>query len=137
MKIVICGSISAALKIVEIKEKLSALNHEVIMPHNVEKYASGALPMESGTESVQNKIKDDLIRRYFNIINSADSILVVNADKNGKKNYIGGNAFLEMGYAYALNKNIFLLNEIPDLPYADEIRAMCPVVIGGDLSKIQ
>jgi hypothetical protein len=58
-------------------------------------------------------------------------------DKNGIKNYIGGNTFLEMGFAHVLNQKIFLLNPIPEIPfYKTEIEAMRPVVLNGDLAKI-
>ncbi len=63
--------------------------------------------------------------------------LAVNIDKKGIKNYIGGNTFLEMGFAHVLDKKIFLLNEIPDISYKDEIKAMQPIILNGDLSKIK
>jgi len=61
----------------------------------------------------------------------------VNYDKRGIKNYIGGNSFLEMGFAHILQKKIFLLNGIPEIIYSDEIKAMQPTVLNGDLSKIK
>ena len=63
--------------------------------------------------------------------------MVVNVNKKGILNYIGGNSFLEMGFAHILNKPIFILNEIPEMIYTDEILAMQPVVLNGDLLKIQ
>jgi hypothetical protein len=61
----------------------------------------------------------------------------LNHDKNGISNYIGGNSFLEMGFAYVQNKKIFLLNGIPDIALIrQEIEAMTPIVLDGDLSKI-
>ena len=67
----------------------------------------------------------------------ADALLVVNLDKHGIKNYIGENAFLEMGFAHILNQKIYLMNPIPDMPnYGTEIIAMKPIVINGDLSEI-
>ena len=44
---------------------------------------------------------------------------------------------LEMGFAHVLGKKIFLLNGIPDMHYKDEIRAMQPVVLDGDLNGIR
>lgn len=41
-----------------------------------------------------------------------------------------------MGFAYVLKKKIFLLNPIPELSYSDEIKAMKPIVLDGDLKKI-
>lgn len=67
----------------------------------------------------------------------ADAILVVNINKNGIKNYIGGNTFLEIGFAHVLDQKIFLLNPIPEIQfYKSEIEAMKPTVLYGDLTKV-
>jgi len=66
----------------------------------------------------------------------ADAVVVVNLEKKGIPSYIGGNTFLEMGFAHVLDKKIYLYNDIPDLSYTDEIQAMQPVALKGDLSKI-
>jgi len=41
-----------------------------------------------------------------------------------------------MSFAYILKKKIYLLNPIPDMIYTDEIIAMHPIVLNGDLTKI-
>jgi len=51
---------------------------------------------------------DVVSRRYYEIIKECDAILVLNLEKNKIKNYIGGNTFLEMGFAHVLNKKIYL-----------------------------
>ena len=61
----------------------------------------------------------------------------MNYEKRGIKNYIGGNVFLEIGFAHVLGKKIFLLNEIPDMFYKDEIESMDPIVLKGNLNKIK
>jgi predicted RNA-binding protein with PUA domain len=43
---------------------------------------------------------------------------------------------IEMAFACALDKKIYLLNPIPEMNYSDEIFAMKPIVLSGDLSKI-
>lgn len=101
MKIVICGSMSAAKEMVVAANELKKKNHEITLPRNTEKYAEGFLIGEQAHESTKNKIEHDLIRDYFNKITNCDAILVVNAEKKGIANYIGGNAFLEMGFAPA------------------------------------
>lgn len=107
------------------------------MPRNTEKYADKVLKQESTHESTKNKIEHNLIRGYFDIIKEADAVLVVNIFKKGISNYIGGNSFLEMGFAHVLEKKVFVLNDIPDMIYTDEILAMQPIVINNDLSKIK
>jgi hypothetical protein len=41
-----------------------------------------------------------------------------------------------MGIAHFLNKKIFLLNPVPELSCAVEIQLMDPVLLNGDLGKI-
>ena len=137
MKIVICGSMTSSKEMAEIANKLRQNNHEVILPHNADKYANGTLAGESSHESTENKIKDDLIRDYYKTIRDSDAVLIANFDKNDIKNYIGGNSFLELGFAHVLNKSVYLYNQIPVMLYTDEIKAMQPIVLDGNLLKIK
>ena len=136
MKIVICGSMSSACQMIDAQKELVKNNHQIVLPKDTKKYAEKVLKEETAHESTQNKIEHDLIRDYFEKIKNSDAVLVVNVNKRGIKNYIGGNSFLEMGFAHVLDKKIYLYNEIPDLSYTDEIVAMQPMVINQDLSKI-
>jgi len=85
------------------------------------------------------QVKKDggFIKWYYNSIVNSDAILVLNYDKDDIKNYIGGNTLMEMGFAHVHNKKIFLLNPVPEISYKDEILAMEPVILNGDLSKIK
>lgn len=133
MRIVVCGSMSFVQEMKNIETKLQELGHNVIIPENIEKYIDGTMKIENKEE----KIKYNLIKDHYDKINNADGIIVLNIDKKGIKNYIGANTFLEMGFAHVLDKRIYLLNEIPQMNYTDEIEAMQPVVLNGDLSKIK
>ncbi len=128
---------SAANLCLQIKDGLEQNGHEVIIPRNIDKYASGELKLEQKWESSEHKIEHDLIRGYFKKIAESDALLVINQDKGNLKNYIGGNTFLEIGFAHVLNKPIYLYNPMPDCSYTSEIIAMSPVVINGDLSMIK
>ena len=136
MKIALAASMMFSSQMVEIRDKLVALWHEVILPYNTEKYASKEWSMESRKESTKNKIEWDLFRGYFNILKEVDAILIVNYDKNGIANYIGGNSFLEAAFAHILNKTIYFLNPIPEMIYTDELKALWAVIINGDMKKI-
>jgi len=136
MKIVICGSIIFSKSMIEIEKELLEIGHMVIIPRHTKKYARLELAEEIHSESLKNKVEHDLIRDYFDKIKNSDAILIINKDKNNIKNYIGGNSFLEMGFAHILNKKIFLLSDIPEMIYTDEIKAMQPIVLNGDLTKI-
>jgi len=108
----------------------------VILPKFTTEYTKISNQKRIHSESIKNKVKYDLIRYYFNKIRNVDAILVVNETKNGIKNYIGGNSFLEMGFAHVFNKKIFLLNPIPDILYKEELEIMKPIILNGDLNKI-
>ena len=84
------------------------------------------------------KNERDAIREFWNKMQGADAILVVNLDRHGIKNYIGGNTLMEIGFAHVLKQKIYLLNPIPDIPYyKTEIEAVSPTIIYGDLTKIK
>jgi hypothetical protein len=79
----------------------------------------------------------DAIREFWRMMQGADAVLVLNLDKNGVKNYVGGNTLMEIGFAHVLDQKIFMLNPIPEMPYCkSEIEAVKPIIIGGDLKKI-
>lgn len=145
MKIVICASVAFTNKIKEIADILLREGHEVEIPFYSQKILDGEISLEeylkikqeNGDVDFRKKAEEDLIKRYFRLINESDAVLVLNIDKGKHKNYIGGNTFLEMGFAHVLNKKIFLLNDIPDISYKDEITAMQPEIINGDLTRIK
>jgi len=144
MKITICASIDFAFKIKEIVEKLENDGHSVEIPMTAKKIIDGELSMDDfQKEKNQNgdgafrKIKFDVIKKHYKLIGESDAILVINCDKKGIENYIGGNTLMELGFAHVLDKKIFLLNPIPEISYKDEIVAMQPIILNGDLSKIK
>jgi len=141
MKITICGSSTFRQEMIDYKEKLEQMGHEVIVhPHYIQFVKDGRRDildrMERG-EHAQVKKENDYIRWYHNAIKESDAVLILNFDKNGIKNYIGGNTLMEIGFAHVSNKKVFLLNPIPeDVPYIDEIKAMMGVELNGDLGRI-
>jgi nucleoside 2-deoxyribosyltransferase len=137
MKIVICGSMALVKEMIVQEELLVAAGHEVVLPDFTREYAQMDSLEEIHKESAKNKIEHDLIRGYYKSIQESDAILVVNGERKGIAGYVGGNTFLEMGFAFVLEKPIYLLHEIPKMGHEDEIVAMMPVLLSGDVSKIQ
>ena len=144
MKITICASISSTPKIKEVADRLMALGHETKIPFTAKKIINGELSLaEYLCEKEKNgdikwRTCDDMdfIKRFYDLVKNSQAILVLNIDKNGVKNYIGGNVLMEIGFAYVMNKKIFFYNDIPKMPYTDELIAMKPIVINGNLRKI-
>lgn len=137
MKIGICSSMQFTEKMVEVRDQLRQLGHKAFIT-NLHTAFIGKSDEEKEKIKIEQKNNQDAIREMWNLMQEADAILVLNLDKHGVKNYIGGNTFLEMGFAHVLNQKIFLYNPIPDMPYyKTEIVAMKPIIINTDLSLIK
>jgi len=135
MKIAVCGSMTFAKEMLECKTTLEGLGHTCILPVECEDYAQGKV-ISSGAEGIARKREKNLIRNYFDILRDADAALVLNYDKNGVKGYVGPNSFLEIGFAHVLRKPIYLLHGIPDHHFTEEILAMEPICLNGDLNNL-
>ncbi len=136
MKIIICSSITAADEVLAAQKELERMGHQVEIPEGIKNAVLRDRTEISSSEKAEDKIKHDLIRGYFEKIKNSDVVLVVNPEKRGVRGYIGGNTFLEMAFGYVLNKKLFCLQPLPDMPYSAEITAMQPIVLSGDLSLI-
>lgn len=141
MKITIIGSVSAADKFVENYHKLEELGHDARMHEHMFEYAKTSWETFHNkplTEHAQLKIENNYIKWWHNSIVNTDAVLVLNFDKGEKKNHIGGNTLMEMGFAHVNDKKVFLHNPYPeDSPYLDEILALTTKVLNGDLKLIE
>jgi hypothetical protein len=140
MKIALCGSLNFYEEIEEIKNKLISLNHEVLMPASIEKFGPKVEEVK-GNKEYYHKIAPEFIRKHFDKITYCDAILVVNIEKHGIKNYIGGNTFAEIMIAFYLKKKIFFLNPIPTDErlscIKDEIELVKPVILNCNLNLMK
>lgn len=137
MKIGVAGSMQFAEEMIRVCEELTKLGHNVFMSKFKDDYV-GKTDEEKEVQKLKDKYTNDAIREFWVPMQEADALLVVNLDKHGIKNYIGGNSFLEMGFAHVLNQKIYLMNPVPEMPYyGTEIVAMNPTVINGNLEAIQ
>jgi predicted DNA-binding WGR domain protein len=125
-----------AEKMVQVKRQLEEIGHTVFISQFAEGYL-GKAEKEKEQLAVQDKNEHDAIRKFWEVIKQSDAILVLNYDRKGIKNYIGGNTLMEIGFAHVLNKKIFLMNPIPDIEYyRSEIAAVSPVILEQDLNNI-
>ena len=137
MRIGIVGSMQLTERMYEAAEKLKERGHDAFV---VSLFAEDYL---GKTDEVKEELKIhqknnlDAIRGDCERIKEVDAILAMNLDKGGIQNYIGGNTFLEIGYAHILNKKIYLYNPIPEISYyKTELIAIKPVILNGDLSRV-
>lgn len=130
--IALCGSMSHMPQWLSVIDDLRSMGFSVSTPELSEKIDWSKM---SDEDTVVQKGR--LIRRHIANIETAKAILVANYEKNGIDNYIGSNSFLEMGAAFMFEKPIYLLNPVPYQDNREEILALEPIVINGNLTKIE
>ena len=119
--------------ILQAKEKLQKEGHAVETPDLSAKAQNDA----SLDQEAIAHLREKLVRQHLAKIENSDAILVYNDEKNSIPNYIGGSTLIEMAFAFALHKPIFLYNAVPDIAYTDEILGLRPVVLHGKLEDIK
>lgn len=135
MKIFIICSKAFYSQIPKIKTELESRGHEITLPNSFDNPNAENEMRNLGSE-IHSGWKAEMIRHSEQVITGMDAVLVLNFEKNGVRNYIGGATFLEMYDAFRLNKRIYLFNPIPDNMLMDEIIGFKPAIINGDLSQI-
>jgi hypothetical protein len=124
-------------KMLKVKEELNNLGHDAFIT-DLHKSMIGKTDDEIEKIKLHQKNNMDAIREFWRIMQGADAVLVLNFDKNGIKNYVGGNTLMEIGFAHVLNQKIFMLNPVPEMSYCrTEIEAVKPIIINKDLTKIK
>lgn len=137
MKIAICGSLTFHTEMRLVQKELESRGHIVLAPKSLDLIEKGDFHKPTTIdERLAAEAKYDFIREHFRKIEQADAILVVNPDNHGVAGYIGGNTFLEMGIAFYLGKQIYVLNPLPHMAYELELASMHPVILHGDVASV-
>lgn len=123
-------------KMIEMKKILEGLGHSAVISGFADSYV-GKSDAEKENLTIFHKNERDAIRDFWKEIQASDAILVLNYDRRGIKNYIGGNTLMEIGFAHVLYKKIYLLNQIPAIDYyKTEIEAVKPIILNGTVEMI-
>ncbi|MBP9814483.1 nucleoside 2-deoxyribosyltransferase [Candidatus Woesebacteria bacterium] len=136
MTITICGSMQFHKEMEDMRKRLQSRGFTVLVPADLDHIENNESYMTNDEDKISTKIEFDFIREHFKKIEQADAILILNYEKKGIAGYIGGNTFLEMGYAFGLDKKVYLLHAIPEMDYKTEMYAIQPIILDGDLDKI-
>ena len=140
--ITICSSAAFYKQAVDTQNQLHELGCEVIVP------ITATRMKESGDFDVSHyktwfadandyHKKAQLMRTHFTEVEKGDAILVLNYEKHGVQNYIGGNVLMEMSLAFWLNKPVFIINEVPEESvFEEEIRGMQPILLHGEAGAL-
>lgn len=144
MKITICGSIACYGALQAWQKKLKECGHEVkLPPHKVAGKDGEEIPVEEYYRIRKGASRDTVwvwsrkqaaMRAHFDKVVWAEAIVVVNEEKNGIPGYVGPNTLIEMGIAMHMQKPIYLVHPIPDVPWSEEIIGMTPIILNNDIS---
>lgn len=135
MKIFIICSKAFYSDIPPIKKLLDEAGHEVTLPNSYDNPTAEARYKEKG-DTEHAEWKASMLRHSQQVIQDIDAVLVLNFEKNGQKNYIGGATFLEMYDAFRLGKKIYMYNDVPDNLLRDEIQGFSPMLLDGNLDLL-
>ncbi len=121
-RLVLCGSRTFKDYIINIGRDLEKAGFEVVIPKEF------FVPMPKREHSMLH---------FSEIQNErTDYVLIINEEKNGKKNYIGANSFAEIAMGFYFGKKVFLKNDIYE-PYADELIGWGVIPLKGHLENIE
>lgn len=130
--VALCGSMKHISLWEKVIDELRASGLTVSTPALTEESIDWAnLPEEEVVER-----KGRFVRRHFANIALAKSVLVCNYEKNGIANYVGTNSHMEMTAGFVYEKPLFLLNPVPFQDSREEVLALEPTVLNGDLSLL-
>lgn len=135
MKIFLICSKAFYGKIPPIKEALERMGHEITLPNAYDDPGTEARYREMGQKE-HSEWKASMLRHSEHVIKGVDSVLVLNFEKGGQENYIGGATFLEMYDAFRLGKKIYMYNNIPSGMLKDEIEGFEPTLLHQDLARL-
>lgn len=131
MTIALCGSMRVIDEMIACSRKLNQWGIDTHLPTLNEPVDYALLPA-----SQRATTKAGLIRNHVEKIKASDAVLIFNQTLDDRVDYIGANSFLEMGFAFAFGKAIYILNDIPIQPNTDEIVGMLPTCLRGDVEQI-
>ena len=123
-QITIVGSMKFHTEYEKIKKVLEAKGYKVVIPLLDAFYTKEKNPKRKSMEDFNNELE------------KSDAILVANYEKNGIRDYIGVNVFMEIGMAFNRGKKIFILKGIPG-NCKDELKAIGAIALNGNIGKIK
>lgn len=112
-------------------ESLSAMAHTVFLPDEAETLDSSTMSEQELCTLKQRFIDDHLAK-----IRASDAVLIANYMKHGIEGYIGANTLMEIAFAYALGKPLFILNPVGEQGCRIEVLATKPSILNGDINNL-
>ncbi len=114
--ITICGSMKFYNQMTALKGKLVTQGFEINLPTREE--------VEFHTMDIvqKTKAKRQYIEDHMERISTSDYVIIANYKKNGIQGYVGPNTLIEIAFAKAFKKPIYIIEEPSIQPCLDELR---------------
>ena len=122
--------------VAEIQNQLEQMGHVITLPNSIDNPGK-EVEMQAQSGEAHAAWKRERFVETAAKITSVDAVLVLNYEKNGQPNYIGGATFLEVYDAFRAGKKIFFYNPLPEGMLYDELDSMEPILLSGNLSKLK
>ncbi len=135
MRIFIICSKAFYEQVPNIQKQLEQMGHDITLPNSIDNPGKEG-EMRSQSREVHSSWKRERFAETAAKIASVDAVLVLNFEKNGQANYIGGATFLEVYDAFIAGKKIFFFNPLPEGMLYDELNGMDPILLDGNLSGV-
>ena len=120
MNILISASMKVYPQLIDLKNRLEKLGYAVELP-------------DEGSSETGSDFKRRMIDDHLSKLRRADVLLLANIGRR-----IGASTFFEAGWAFALGKPIYVLEEIDDSSdFAEDLRAIGVVELRGDLGAVK
>ncbi len=136
MRIMICGSMTFAEQMLQLQQQLTAFSHQVNVPCDAEIHRQNSAFIDDLDVNREHLIENDIMRKCFELVAASEAVVFLNLPKNGVDGYIGTSSLIEMGLAYYLNKEIYLMYSYPDPTehrWAHEVASFQPTVLNGNI----
>jgi len=124
----ICGSMSFLREMQDLADELVRVGYSCLLPMRED---------SQGDTRPSPTLKRGYIDQHLQKITRSDAVLVANFEKRGVSGYVGPNTLMEMAFAYALHKPIFVLNPLGEQPCKEEVLAMQTSNLEGKLANLE
>lgn len=133
LHVVICGSMSALRTMQVLATELREDGFQVTTPVEEEsKLDWSALPLDEAVAAKKIYLDD-----YFEVIRSADIVLIANVVKHGIEGYVGANTLMEAACGHALRKPVVFLHPIGAQSCQLEAYSISSGVLNGEVKRLK
>ena len=126
-KVALAGSI-------QFLRKMSLLRNE-LAAHGLDSELPLSVPLDT-IDPVGQRAR--LAKRFMDIVGRADlaALLIVNSERDGMRHYVGASTFSEAAVAFSKSKPIYLLEDLPQGLFREELMSFGAIPLNGDLSSL-